>query len=100
MILGYIILAYLNTRDDEHPIFSPRPLRLRPNFGKIVIKIISPNGQVELSRKLTYHVITAHDMVRDDNNIKTCLAEKIDRIPHLKRTVRKGSVNMKIAQKH
>jgi hypothetical protein len=39
-------------------------------------------------------------MVRDGNDIKTSLAEQIDRLSHFQRTVGKGSVNMKVTQKH
>jgi hypothetical protein len=94
------VLGNLDSRNNQQPISIPCPLCLFCNVRHIRTKTFLCHGEFKQIRKLPKRIVSIHHMIRNGNDIKTCLAEKVYRSPETYRPIGISCVNMEIAKQH
>jgi hypothetical protein len=94
------VLGNLDSRNNQHPVSIPCPLGLFSDVRHIRTKTVLCHGELEPIRKFPQGIVPIHHMIRNSNDIKTCLAKKVYRSSETHGAIGVSCVNMEIAKQH
>ena len=94
------VLGNFDPWNDQQSISIPRPFRLLCDVRHVSLKTVLFYRKVEPPRKFSKGIISIYHMVRNGNDIETCLAEKVHRPFKFHRPVGICCVDMQIAKQH